>query len=981
MNKVNKNIKSQFLKSIYLVLILLIISNLSKAQITVNGSQTANALAQMLTGPGVIVTNPVLSCPQNAEGKFFVTTSNLGLDSGIILTSGQAQTIGTNIGCNFTSGVYTTVNISGSDVDLALLTAPQTANDKCVLEFDFVPSGDTVKFEYVFGSSEYQTFTCSIADVFGFFISGPGITGPFSNNSKNIALVPGTNCPVGVNTINGSTQNPCGNVVAPCAPPNNALFNNNTGATVSYNGFTDVLQAIAVVVPCSTYHLKLGIADASDQILDSGVFLKAGSLSSNAVTFTSLSPLTAPNPYIVEGCAPGFVKVRRAVVTPIPYPVSYTLSGAATYGTDYTISHFPDPSGVPGTITIPANDSVAYIIINPIQDGITELTEDVIITQLAPCSSQAVGSASIDISDSIKVNIITPDTAICIGQSVNILVNGSDSLVYFWTPNSNINNVNFKEPTVSPVVTTTYTLGVYQAFSGCDTLYKSITITVKPPPLIFIGNDTTICKDQVMNFNALVIPAQAYNYTWSGATQFLSATNIPNPVGTFNTVGSYQLILNVNPVSVTACGGADTVNIEVLPNDFTINTPNTAICKGQSLNITTTGPSQFTYIWSPSQYLNNPNSPNPISTPDTSITYTCTATFLGCIPMVHSVSIDVQPNPIVNVGPDRIICNWDTVRLNGIVSPLWYQNYTYTWTAFNFSSNTSLSSNSILDPVFSGNNTIGLTLTINTPVGCKDSDKLIITVNPTEFANITPTEKTICPHESVQYSMTGVGAGYTYLWTPPYSLNFDNINNPISSPAAPVDYTVYTTSTTGCIDTDIVRINVASGGIIDAGPDQTIYPGEKAFINATGNCSQFEWFPPYQLSNINISNPIATPTATTKYTVKGATEYGCIVTDSININVAPEAIITIPNAFTPGNGTSANDVLKILTKGTNITLNYYRIFNRWGEMIFETKDINKGWDGTHKGAFQPIGTYVYSISAVTSFGKKFEKTGNVSLIR
>jgi hypothetical protein len=239
------------------------------AHIAITPNQTAAALAQSLVGAGVTISNPTINCGANGNGLFVVTppnTTNLGLGAGIILTSGNSA---------LAAGPSGTTSVStgnGADPDLTIL-AGQTTFDKCILEFDFVPLGDSIKFDYVFASSEYQSYTCSnFNDVFGFFISGPGIVGPFSNNSKNIALVPGTACPVGVNTINGSTASPCGNVNAPCSPPNNALFVNNIGGTsVVYNGFTQVLTALAAVTPCVSHHLKLAISDAFDQILDSGV--------------------------------------------------------------------------------------------------------------------------------------------------------------------------------------------------------------------------------------------------------------------------------------------------------------------------------------------------------------------------------------------------------------------------------------------------------------------------------------------------------------------------------------------------------------------------------------------------------------------------------------------------------------------------------------------------------------------------------------
>jgi gliding motility-associated-like protein len=116
----------------------------------------------------------------------------------------------------------------------------------------------------------------------------------------------------------------------------------------------------------------------------------------------------------------------------------------------------------------------------------------------------------------------------------------------------------------------------------------------------------------------------------------------------------------------------------------------------------------------------------------------------------------------------------------------------------------------------------------------------------------------------------------------------------------------------------------------------------------------------------------------TKYVVTGVTEWGCKTKDSINVNVNTEGILTVPNAFAPGNG--INSKFKIIRRGF-ANLRHFRIYDRWGVMVFESKDIEDGWDGTYKGVPQPLGVYVYDISAATASGKVFNKSGNVTLLR
>jgi hypothetical protein len=285
------------------------------AQVNIVSNNVAATLAQTLVGTGVTISNPTINCgaapagsPNLASGIFTATNSNLGLDSGIILTTGKAASGPGLIGgngpvANFASGVTG----NGGDPDLTTLIGGTTF-DKCILEFDFVTTGDSVKFDYVFGSEEYLSYTCTtFNDVFGFFLSGPGIAGPYANGAKNIALVPGSpTCPVGVSTIYCPNTPGCCNTPNFCFgnTPGCGMFNaaNNTCAyfvcngavapgTVTYQGFTVVLRAESEVVPCTTYHIKLAIADKADQVFDSGVFIKAKSFSSNIITYNVVAGL------------------------------------------------------------------------------------------------------------------------------------------------------------------------------------------------------------------------------------------------------------------------------------------------------------------------------------------------------------------------------------------------------------------------------------------------------------------------------------------------------------------------------------------------------------------------------------------------------------------------------------------------------------------------------------------------------------------
>jgi hypothetical protein len=228
---------------------------------------TPEEMVEILIGSGLSYDNVVFAGADSSRGSFWEGPGNIGVSNGIILTSGNV---------NLAPGPNQPVKASAmndmpGDIDLETLSGGGVSYDACVLEFDFVPFYEYVWFQFVFCSEEYPEFAGSaFNDVFGFFISGPGITGPYSGNSKNIALIPGTEVPVSINNVNQDV-NPEYYVV-------------NDSNFIQYDGFTTVLTAESEVEPMETYHIKLAIGDISDYIFDSGVLLQASSFCSGPIT-------------------------------------------------------------------------------------------------------------------------------------------------------------------------------------------------------------------------------------------------------------------------------------------------------------------------------------------------------------------------------------------------------------------------------------------------------------------------------------------------------------------------------------------------------------------------------------------------------------------------------------------------------------------------------------------------------------------------
>jgi len=241
---------------------------------------------------------------------------------------------------------------------------------------------------------------------------------------------------------------------------------------------------------------------------------------------------------------------------------------------------------------------------------------------------------------------------------------------------------------------------------------------------------------------------------------------------------------------------------------------------------------------------------------------------------------------------------------------------------------------------------------------------------------IVSSNSEICPGASVQLSATSNG---NLEWSPSTGLSCTQCNNPTAAPSTSTLYKV-TSTTAGCSVTDSVLITIDMDAV-NAGPDEHITPGSSTQLSATGSAN-YSWQPATGLSCANCSTPIASPPVTTSYIVSATSANGCKSSDTVIVLVSksPCGDIFIPNAFTPNND-GINDKF-----GPSSTSTFYpssavfRIYNRWGEGIFETKDLNHKWDGRFHGITQATGSYVYYLSFDCN-GNKTEMKGVVMLIR
>ncbi len=570
------------------------------------------------------------------------------------------------------------------------------------------------------------------------------------------------------------------------------------------------------------------------------------------------------------------------------------------------------------------------------------------------------------------------DTSICPKGPAYLTARGGGDFEWTMIPGGTPNSLNCYECTspVSRATDTSYYIVTSRVNPYCVNTNKDTVRVAVLYAATFEGqDDITTCPHHAITLDLKPTPkpGATYRYKWTPST-YLSNDTIPNPVCNPTLTTTYRVEITSN---ISKCKSYDTILVDVLKG-FRILTPDTAICEGGTVVVRATGDPRYTYTWTTPSLaggIDNPAIINPNITPglpDDKIRYTLTATSTLCpgTDSVASLSIEIQPIPKVSVDEDAKICFGDTMQMHGVVIPDDYP-YTLTWTP-----GSSMDDPNKIDPIFKGQ-VVGdneITLVARSSAGCSDSDKVVLTVFPADFLFVS-NDTSICPGDSTQLTLTTVGIR-NFNWAPNDKISNAVGLNPMAWPASTRRYYVYGIDTNLCFDTASVLITVNPAATINLPDTINLYPGQSYNMNPVTNGSIFTWFPNTGLSAASISNPVATPGVNTRYTVTTSTEAGCIASASIDILVMPDSYIEIPNAFAPGNG----NMFKPLYLGVSAIKNF-SIYNRWGTKIFETRDVNQGWDGRYNGELQPMGTYIYSVEGTSAAGKKFTKRGDVTMIR
>jgi len=493
---------------------------------------------------------------------------------------------------------------------------------------------------------------------------------------------------------------------------------------------------------------------------------------------------------------------------------------------------------------------------------------------------------------------------------------------------------------------------------GCsDTQTK--TVVVHPMPQADFSF-SPVCLNTPVTFNDLttVTSGSITGRSWLFNNNPINSTSTFTQ--TFNNLNTFDVTLIAN--SNQGCSDTVTESVTVHPLPVAIVRPDTVLCIGEQVLLAASGGEA--YQWQPTTGLNSAATANPISTPAATTIYVLTITDANQCVDTDSVTITVNPLPNTNAGNDTYICEGDFYQLNGT------GGISFSWSPGNVLSDSTLS-----NPTASIADTTTFTLTSFNVFGCRNIDSVTIAVQHPIGMTVSPAQD-LCETTSVTLSATG---GIYYLWSPDDGLTDNTLPDYTVAPSASTIYTVIVSNDcfadTGSVDVTIRPLPAAYAGI-----DDSMIRDEFVFLNGSANGITNLWTPSAGLEDSTSLTTRASPFNTTNYRLTAVSEYGCVKTDTVTIFVEVVNLLVVPTAFSPNND-GTNDLFRILRVLNVQQLLDFKVFNRWGQLLFETTDLNQGWDGTYNGVTQELGVYAYVIRVLNRDGEKIVKGGNVTLVK
>jgi gliding motility-associated-like protein len=638
-------------------------------------------------------------------------------------------------------------------------------------------------------------------------------------------------------------------------------------------------------------------------------------------------------------------------------------------GANYIISNIPySPAPIqlntPPTIQwfeLPSNTLVGTglsITVNPMVTTTYEVRVSGTACTGGACTDQVtvfVGTGVINVS---------PNTSICDGQSTVLTANSPTITTFNWSPATGLSATTGASVTANPTTTTTYTVSGTDP-SGCSAT-ASVTVTVNPNPNVAVNPALSdICVGQ----NVQLTASGALNYTWSPAVGLSSTTGAtvtaspPNNT-TYTVVGT----------DANGCIATATADVNILPNLNATITPAGPFC--------TSDASVFLTAVDPGGTWSGPGV-NPITGEFTPAlagagNHTITYTISGPCGDQQSTQIQVTADAITTITPVGPFCeNASAVNLTAV-------DPGGTWSGPGVNPVTGA-----FNPAQAGVGTHTITYTING--FCGSSSSTDITVNPLPVINPIADITAGCMPLTVNFSSTSNPAGTDCLWQLSDGTTHTNCSGFTHTFSQPGTYTVFYQSTTaaGCIsNTTLVNYitvyDLPVPEFIHSPTNATVSYPTINFTNLSTGANNYLWDFAGLGNSTDVNPQFVFPNINPGTYSVCLTAFGqgnCPATVCHDVVIASDFICYVPNSFSPNND-GLNDIF-IPVMGGHVETEYeFYVYNRWGELIFQTRSVNEGWDGTFKQLKCPNDVYVWKVRAVAEFdGEYKEKTGHVTLIR
>jgi hypothetical protein len=709
----HKNLKIKSLNFIFFYIIFVFSIKITNAQnqlvvkpINAVTNPLIDSLVGNLVGDGVKVLNikSNLKPTSKALGTFKGPEQLLGIKEGLMMVTGDVSAmVGANTGALIVSNpILPADTLPGCSSGRQFLNkvlnydvpvgTSRRATDCATIQFDIIPYADSIKFNYVFASEEYNTFVCSnFNDIFGFFINGPGIVGdqslaPTYTMTKNLAIIPNSDLPVSINTVNNGEPGSAG-VASNCTftSEGTAAYLDNTDISFNpfifnrfkFNGLTTVLTAAVKVVPCQTYTLTLTVSDVNDGSYDSGVFIEKGSLRSGLTTSAS-SVYSARFPYSIINCNPGtFIVKRDGSNAGERVLARYTIGGTAINGVDY---------------------------VQRLRNGNTQPLIDSIV--LEP------GVAA----DTITIVGLDGPTWSTTEQKYIVLKFLNSNLPYFNGAPNYCGDSSFM-----------YIRKKFLYNAGPDKKICQLQDTLLKPVSIQVGSDIYRWRELNANGDTIV-------------SQYLSCNTCPIPRA-FNPSTTSFVVYVFD--SLSGCVSNDTVvvSVENAPtSQFSSTAENFSVCKGNPLVISanpTTANTSWTYLWFGMDPLNIVESSS-INKKDLQIISHNQGQFykvrikniLGCT-KEDSVFVSIKQ---LYIGADTVICQDSSLTINAGLG----------FGVYSWSNGTNGSSITI-------NQSGTYFVSVLASGGCSFTDSIVVTVSPctsVESSILSKTSMVVYPNPS-----------------------------------------------------------------------------------------------------------------------------------------------------------------------------------------------------------------------------------------